>query len=117
MAKQLNEHERYTIELLLKNNKSQAEIARTLHRSSSVISREIKRNSINGVYSSVRAHNMYLLRREYPKQDRKFNKLSNEAVSYIVEHLKKRSSPWSNSLSNKNRLGHQYKPLLNLWVY
>ena len=91
--KQLNEHERFTIELLLENKKSQADIARLLGKSRSTVSREIQRNTVNDKYESERAHNMYLLRREYPKQDRKFNKLSNEAITYIVEHLKKRSSP------------------------
>lgn len=90
---QLNEHERFTIGLLLEKNKTQIEIASLLGKSKSTISREIKRNTVDGKYSSTRAHNMYLLRREYPKQDRKFAKLSNEAISYIVEHLKKRSSP------------------------
>ncbi len=91
--KQLNEHERFTIELLLENKKTQSEIARLLGKNRSTISREIKRNMVDGKYKSDRAHNMYLLRREYPKQDIKFKKLSNEAIAYIVEHLKKRSSP------------------------
>lgn len=91
--KQLNEHERFTIELLLENKKTQADIAKLLGKSRSTISREVQRNTVNDTYNSERAHNMSLLRREYPKQDRKFNKLSNEAITYIVEHLKKRSSP------------------------
>ena len=90
---QLNEHERFTIELLLENKKKQAEIARLLNKSPSTISREIKRNIVDGKYNSERAHNMYLLRREYPQQEGKFKKLSNEAILYIVEHLKKRSPP------------------------
>jgi IS30 family transposase len=91
--KQLNEHERFTIQLLLDNNKTQASIARLLGKSRSTISRAIERNTFDGKYESERAHNMYILRREYPKQERKFNKLSNEAITYIVAHLKKRSSP------------------------
>ena len=90
---QLNEHERFVIEIMLEKNNSQAEIARFLGKSRSTISREIKRNTANGKYSGDRAQNMYLLRREYPKQDRKFNKLTNEAIEYITKYLKKRSSP------------------------
>jgi transposase, IS30 family len=90
---QLNAHERFTIELLLKNGKTQADIAKELHKSPSTISREISRNKTEHGYCSERAQHMYLLRREYPAQDRKFNKLSNAAIACIVEHLHKRSSP------------------------
>lgn len=91
--KHLGENERYVIELMLSKGESQDKIGKFLGYSKSTISREIIGNSIDGKYSSSRAQSMYLLRREYPNQDRKFNKLSNEAISFIVEHLKKRSSP------------------------
>ncbi len=89
---QLNEQERFVIEMMLEKNNSQADISRFLGKSRSTISREIQRNTVDGKYLSSRAQNIYLLRREYPKQDRKFKKLSNEAIECIVKHLKKLSS-------------------------
>lgn len=91
--KHLGENERYVIELMLSNGESQNQVSKLLGYSKTTISREISRNSIAGKYSSSRAQHMYLLRREYPKQDRKFNKLTDKAISLIVEYLKKRSSP------------------------
>ena len=64
--KQLSEHERFTIELLLEHKNTQTEIAKLLGKSRSTISREIQRNTVNNKYNGERAHNMYLLRREYP---------------------------------------------------
>ena len=54
--------------------------------SRTTISREISRNSVDGKYNATRAQGMYILRREYPEQDRKFNKLSDEAIKFIVEN-------------------------------
>ena len=105
----LGENERFVIELMLTNGESQNQIARFLGYSKASISREISRNSIDGKYSAARAQSMYLLRREYPKQDRKFNKLSDEAIIFIVNNLKARSSPQSNKLSTKQEFGYKSK--------
>lgn len=102
--KHLGENERYVIELMLNKGESQGKIARFLGYSKTSISREISRNSIDGKYSATRAQSMYLLRREYPEQDRKFNKLSDEAISFIVENLKARSSPQSHKLSTQKEI-------------
>jgi len=91
--KHLGENERFVIELMLNKGDSQGDIAKFLGYSRTTISREISRNIVAGKYNATRAESMYILRREYPEQDRKFNKLSDEAIKFIVENLKKRSSP------------------------
>jgi len=107
---QLSDHERFTIELLLNSGKKQADIARLLAKNRSTISREIKRNKTNNnEYLSARAQQMYILRREYPEQEHKFKKLSDEAIAFIVENLNKRSSPKSNLSTAKTRVGVKHK--------
>lgn len=95
--KHLSENERFVIELMLSNKSSASEIARFLGYSRQTISREIKRNADkNGVYNAKRAQDMAIVRREYPNQDNKLNKLTDENLKFIAEELKKRSSPRSN---------------------
>jgi len=84
--KHLGENERFVIELMLNKGDSQGDIAKFLGYSRTTISREISRNSVDGKYNATRAQGMYILRREYPEQDRKFNKLSDEAIKFIVEN-------------------------------
>ncbi len=91
--KQLGEHERFVIGLMLEKNESASKISQFLGYSRQTISREIKRNSINGVYNSERAQHMYVLRKEYPRQEHKFAKLTDESIKFIYDELKKRSSP------------------------
>jgi IS30 family transposase len=99
--KHLGENERFVIELMLNKGESQGKIADFLGYSKTSISREISRNSINGKYIATTAQSLYLLRRECPGYDKKFNKLSDEAIAFIVENLKTRSSPSSNKLFTK----------------
>lgn len=93
--KHLGENERFVIELMLSTkDKSIPEIARLLGYSRQTVSREVKRNSDKyGVYATARAQNMYIARREYPKQDSKLAKLTDENLKFMVDELKKRSSP------------------------
>lgn len=107
--KHLGENERFIIELMLNKGESQGRIAKFLGYSKTSISREISRNSINGKYNAARAQSMYILRRESPEQDRKFNKLSDEAIAFIVENLKARSSPQSNKLFAKKEVRSKNK--------
>lgn len=65
---------------MLNKGESQCKIVKFLGYTKTSISREISRNSINGKYSASRAQSMYILRREYLEQDRKFNQLSDEAI-------------------------------------
>lgn len=94
---QLGENERFVIELMLTKASTATEISKFLGYSRQTISREIKRNADkNGVYSAIRAQNMCVARREYPNQDSKLNKLTDANLKFIVDELKKRSSPRSN---------------------
>ena len=104
--KQLGEHERLVIELMLSKNNSSSEIARFLGCSRQTVSREIKRNGDrHGVYNAVRAQNMAVVRKEYPNQDSKLKKLTDENLKFIAEELKKRSSPRSNKSKTKSYRG------------
>ena len=92
--KHLGENERFVIELMLSKQSPISEIAKLLGYARQSVMREIKRNvGKDGVYSAQRAQNMYLARREYPKQDSKLAKLTDENLKLIVEKLKRRDSP------------------------
>ncbi|MCR4819706.1 MAG: helix-turn-helix domain-containing protein [Elusimicrobiales bacterium] len=52
--KQLNKEERFTIESMIRNGYSASSIARTLSRSRSTITRDIKRNSGRQCYIFLR---------------------------------------------------------------
>lgn len=92
----LTEADRANIELLLKQKKSQAETARILGRDRSVISREIKRNSVTQMDSELRVHNRYFsdaAARQYKRRREATGckiKLSQamEMVQYAEERIK-----------------------------
>ncbi|WP_208464878.1 helix-turn-helix domain-containing protein, partial [Escherichia coli] len=63
-------NEREKIMILLAQGKKQAEIAKALGRSSSTISRELKRHALES-YSATNAQNSYLKHRQNSKAQRK----------------------------------------------
>lgn len=71
---------------MLKKNYKQKEIATALNRSSSVISEEIKRNSVEGVYTSKKAHAKYLVKRSNSKYQM-MSIVSNTKLRERVEEL------------------------------
>lgn len=57
------------------------------------------RNSDNdGIYRSTRAQDMAIARREYPNQESKLVKLTDKNLKFIVDELRKQSSPRNNKL-------------------
>ena len=61
--KHLTQEERWHIYMLKGSGNSVRNIAKSLNRDPSVISREIKRNSINQSYRPAKAHKQYIQRR------------------------------------------------------
>ncbi len=78
--------ERDQIALLLAEKTTLRTIARILGRSVSSISEEVKRNSVNGIYSSIAAQSLSENRNNF---SRKTNPLkSSKVYSYAVEKLR-----------------------------
>lgn len=87
----IGSEERDKIALLLAEGKSFRQIANKLSRSVSSISEEVKRNSVNGVYSSISAQSLSQRRNI---SSRRANPLKNLKVySYVVEKLRSGWSP------------------------
>ncbi len=95
--KHLGENERFVIELMLSKGTSKSEIAKLLGYCRQTITREIARNrDKDGIYRAQRAHDISVVRREYPKQESKLSKLTDENMKLIADMLRERSSPRSN---------------------
>jgi len=87
----LTQEQRYTIEQLLKANKTQQEIADIISKDKSVVSREIKRNKMeNGTYKSANAQRYYEFNRK--KCVRK-SKWTSSIKEEIIKALKEDKSP------------------------
>lgn len=87
---QLAEGQRYQIDALRKTGKSQRAIARLLGVSSSTISRELRRNSVDGCYIAPIAQTTSDERRRYAAKARK---MTPELVARIEELLRLDWSP------------------------
>jgi transposase, IS30 family len=87
--KHLTLAQRYEIELLRKQGKSQKDISIELKVSKSTISREIERNSGSKHYKAEQAHSRY----EYRKRQREAYKLTEAVKADILEGLKSDYSP------------------------
>jgi len=87
---QLAEGQRYQIDALRKTGKSQRAIARLLGVSSSTISRELRRNSVDGCYIAPIAQTTSDERRRYAAKARK---MTPELVTRIEELLRLDWSP------------------------
>jgi len=88
--KHLSQEERYYIETEVKREKSGNSIAKALGRPQSTISREIKRNSCNGKYSSSRAGQMAADRH---MAKRKAIKLTESVKEMVRERIEQDWSP------------------------
>ena len=89
---QLSQEERYTITFLLKRNYSFAVIARHLNRSTSTISRELRRNRSNHdhCYRAEVAHRYATARR---RRERRRTHFSDEQWGVVFQHLRRDWSP------------------------
>ena len=93
-AKKLTQNERDRIAILFNEEKKKMrEIARTIGRVVSTISYEIKKNSVNGVYDSTKAHKKAKQSKRKGKFGyRKIEKFP-ELKKYIIEKLKSGWNP------------------------
>lgn len=87
----LTQEQRYTIEQLLKANKTQQEIAVIIDKNKSVVSRELKRNKMeNGTYKSTNAQQYYEFKRKKCVRKSKWTLSIKEE---IIKTLKEDKSP------------------------
>ena len=91
---QLTKQDRQEIEYYLKKGHGPTAIGSMLGRSKSVISSEIKRNSVNGKYSGKKAHLKAYQRRYWVLNDPQKIRLCPALESYIEKALR-RKNPWS----------------------
>lgn len=87
---QLTLKERYQISAYIKVGYTQTQIANFLNISQSTVSREIKRNSFNGLYKPELAEQFSFYRHKYKT---KHLKLTRKVMNYIKEKLKEDWSP------------------------
>ncbi len=91
--RQLTSEERYALSALRKQGCSQAEIARTLGRDRSTISREVRRNSkdrTGRVYRPALADDFARWRRSRSRRNQRF---TDEDWDVVIEHLRMEWSP------------------------
>jgi IS30 family transposase len=102
---QLSQEERYSITALMISRKTDAEIARTLGRSQSTISRELARNRCNSdsTYRAEVAHSYATARR---KRVRRGFHLSTERWNQVVTLVKEKWSP--EQISNTLKLSGDF---------
>jgi IS30 family transposase len=85
--------ERLEISILLKKNYSYRKIAEALNRSPNTISYEVKKNSVDGIYSPKKAHNKARLKKRMSKFQWQKIEENNELKEHIVSRLKKGWNP------------------------
>lgn len=90
---QISKIERQEIALHLETKHSHKEIAFMLGRDKSTISREIRRNSVNGIYAPQKAQLKKYVRRKYCKFRQKKIRANSELEDYTREKLKEGWSP------------------------
>lgn len=90
---QIKKAERLEIAILLEKKYSVRNIAKALGRSPNSISREIKENSVNGVYDPRKAHHKAYVKRKYSKYEGMKVVSDAELENYIKEKIKNDWSP------------------------
>jgi IS30 family transposase len=90
--KHFSKTERLELSILLKKDYSLRDIGRALSRNPSSVSREIKRNSVNGEYDPHKADHKAYVKRKYSKYQGMKVRENPEIESYIEEKIK---SDWS----------------------
>lgn len=112
--------ERFELSILLKKGYSLRAVAEAMGRSPSSVSRELKRNSVNGVYDSRKAHHKAYVRRKYSKYQGMKIRDHPELERYIKEKLPLGWSPeriagrWKRENGNLASLSPQ---AIYRWLY
>lgn len=89
----ITKEERSEMAILLKKKYSYTDIARVLEKDKGTISREIKRNSSNGVYDPKKANHKAYVKRLYSKFQGMRVVGNNDLRKYVEEKIKKDWSP------------------------
>jgi len=89
----LSKEDRNEIYILFKKGHSLTDIADALGRSIPTISREIRRNTVNGRYFPQKAQHKAYVRRKYSKYQGKKIHEDKELKDYIEDKLKKKMAP------------------------
>jgi transposase, IS30 family len=87
--KQLNEKERFVIEILYQNTRPIREIAGFLERSPNTISREINKNQVKGIYTAEKANQKVSARRWRAKQQCLKVAMDSYLVRFVEERIQK----------------------------
>jgi IS30 family transposase len=90
LQKRMTLEERYLISFLLEEKKPESEIGKHLGRDRTVVHREIKRNSIDGVYDGDRAQ---VLAIERQMLSHRFIKFTSEVRNLVIDYIKLEWSP------------------------
>jgi IS30 family transposase len=106
--------EREKLYLLYKENQSVREIARQIGRSPSSISRELKRNCVQGQYQAWNATVAYLKRRKACKKPERFS-ADQELIAYTGKCLSKYWSP--EIIVAKYKQSHPHAKLSHSTIY
>lgn len=85
--------DRLELSILLKKGYSLREIGRVLKKDPSSVSREIRRNSVNGIYDPHKAHHKAYLKRKYSKYQGMKIRENPELERYLRDKLKLGWSP------------------------
>lgn len=91
---QLKKTERKEIEYYLNRGYKKSNIGELIGRNKSVVTEEIKRNAVNGVYDAEKAHMKAYQRRYWVMKEPQKIRNHSELVAYIESKLKRRH-PWS----------------------
>ncbi len=91
---QLKKTDRKEIEYYLNRGYKKSNIGELIGRNKSVVTEEIKRNAVNGVYDAEKAHMKAYQRRYWVEKEPQKIRNHSELVSYIESKLKQRH-PWS----------------------
>src|SRR3990167_1499635 len=85
--------ERLELSILLKRGYSSRDIGNALGKNHSSVSRELKRNSVNGDYNPIQAHHKAYVRRKYSKYQGMKIREHPELERFVRRKLKRHWSP------------------------
>jgi len=92
-AKKLSKSERLEIKILRDRGCGIREIARAMRRSPNTISREVRRNRVNGRYDARKAHHKAYVRKKYSRFQWKKINHNKRLKAFVVEKLREGWNP------------------------
>ncbi|MFH1713007.1 MAG: IS30 family transposase [Candidatus Jacksonbacteria bacterium] len=120
--KHFTQDERDRISILLKKGHSHKEIASVLEKDRSSVSREIKRNSVKGIYNPIKAHQKARVKRSMSKYAGMKVQLNPEVKNYVRVGMKRYWTPeqiagrWKKYYAEKHNIIIS-APSIYKWLY